>query len=145
MDNLDRYAEVMHHPFDEDSYTDKFINLIFHGNYNGLLAFDRDGSVMRRTSSPELGDNMVFPFFHDGDLKNELFDNMLLVPRRPSQNSSFHHATYKLIMVIVKSYSGEVGTWQLVQKHFRFSSRLSDNCGRHILWARKHVDISIWF
>lgn len=63
---------LMHHPFHEDSYADKFIYLVFRGGYNGLLAFDRDGSVMRKTSFPELGENMVFPFFHDGDLKNEV-------------------------------------------------------------------------
>ncbi|WOH15623.1 hypothetical protein DCAR_0935166 [Daucus carota subsp. sativus] len=54
----------------------KFIDLIlrgkFRGKCHGLLAFDRDGSVVRRSTDPVLSDSMDFPFNPDGNLENEV-------------------------------------------------------------------------
>ncbi|KAL6568131.1 hypothetical protein OROHE_003815 [Orobanche hederae] len=62
---------LMHTPFDRHSYACRFMSVVFHGT-GGLLAFDHDGSVVRVTRNPLLGDSKVFPFHHCGDMDNEV-------------------------------------------------------------------------
>lgn len=61
----------MHPPFDKDTPADKFMRFVF-GSECGLLAFDADGSVVRVTTFPQFGDNKSFPFYHNGDMENEV-------------------------------------------------------------------------
>lgn len=63
---------LMHPPFDRESYAQKLVDCVFHGNHYGLFAFDHDGTVVRSTSYPTVGDDMVFPFYKDGDMKHEI-------------------------------------------------------------------------
>lgn len=67
--SLKKVAEpwLMHPHFPHDSYAGDYINSIFSRDY-GLLAFDRDGSVVRKAGVIELGDSMIFPFYHNVDM-----------------------------------------------------------------------------
>lgn len=66
---------LMHTPFSDDSYAVQFMFDAF-GHQGGLLAFDHDGSVVRVTTKPLLGDSKIFPFYHDGDMENEVLLNV---------------------------------------------------------------------
>ncbi|XP_074375712.1 putative nucleoredoxin 1 [Apium graveolens] len=77
--NYDKKIEApmpwfMHPPLDRGSNVKKYIDHVWPGILTncGLLAFDRDGSVVRMKRDPELGDNMAFPFYQDGDMENEV-------------------------------------------------------------------------
>ncbi|KAL6566489.1 hypothetical protein OROGR_002104 [Orobanche gracilis] len=63
---------LMHPRFDLNSYADKFMYHVFRQT-GGLLAFNRDGLVVRMTTHALLGDSKVFPFYHGGDMRNEVF------------------------------------------------------------------------
>ncbi|XP_074381130.1 putative nucleoredoxin 2 [Apium graveolens] len=67
---------LIHIPFNEDSFGHKFIDDAFRGVNSGLLAFDRDGSVVRRALWPAVGEE-VFPFHVYGDLENEVFADLI--------------------------------------------------------------------
>lgn len=77
----DRVATAMpwliYIPFNEDSFAQKFIDDVFGGAYSGLLAFDRDGSVVRRALYPAVGEK-VFPFHVFDDFENEVFVELIL-------------------------------------------------------------------
>ncbi|KAL8096971.1 putative nucleoredoxin 1 isoform X1 [Apium graveolens] len=62
---------LMHPPFDKNTFADKFMCSVF-GNESGLLAFDADGSVVRVTAFPQFGDNRSFPFYHNGNMEDEV-------------------------------------------------------------------------
>ncbi|KAL6584693.1 hypothetical protein OROMI_003982 [Orobanche minor] len=62
---------LMHTPFDRHSHACRFMSTVFNGT-GGLLAFDHDGSVVRVTRNPLLGDSKVFPYHHCGDMDNEV-------------------------------------------------------------------------
>lgn len=67
---------LTHTSFCEDSIAGKLINSIFCGRDHGLLAFDRDGRVVRRATEAEVGKDMVFPFYKDGDMENEVLKEL---------------------------------------------------------------------
>ncbi|KAK1358237.1 hypothetical protein POM88_051493 [Heracleum sosnowskyi] len=73
---------------DQDSYAITCRNCVWPGNlnldYTGLIAFDRDGSVVRIKKNPELGDSMVFPFYQDGDMENEVLTCVRKKIKRPA-------------------------------------------------------------
>ncbi|KAL6550438.1 hypothetical protein OROMI_020926 [Orobanche minor] len=60
------------HPPCNYSYASKLKGSTSRRDY-GLLAFDRDGSVVRRMKVVEFGDSMIFPFYHNMD-KEVLLD-----------------------------------------------------------------------
>lgn len=67
---------LMYYPFDANSCPGNFVGVVpgGSGSYMRLVAFDRDGSLVRRTRIPTFGD-MVFPFYpggKNGDMKNEV-------------------------------------------------------------------------
>ncbi|KAL6549243.1 hypothetical protein OROHE_009088 [Orobanche hederae] len=66
---------LMYYSFDADSCPGNFIGLVPGGRYVRLVAFDRDGSLVRRTTITSFGNNMVFPFYPGGkigDMKDEV-------------------------------------------------------------------------
>ncbi|XP_074364044.1 putative nucleoredoxin 1-1 [Apium graveolens] len=64
----------MHAHLDQGSEARKYINRVWPDVLTncGLIAFDQDGSIVRMKKDPELGQNMVFPFYQDGDMENEV-------------------------------------------------------------------------
>ncbi|KAL6532645.1 hypothetical protein OROHE_014067 [Orobanche hederae] len=62
---------LMHPPFDRMSGTRQVIDRVFDGCHFGLVAFDRDGRLVRRTRFPVIG-NMVFPFYGRKNMEDEV-------------------------------------------------------------------------
>ncbi|XP_074363261.1 putative nucleoredoxin 1 [Apium graveolens] len=64
----------MHAHLDQGSEARKYINRVWPDVLTncGLIAFDQEGSIVRMKKDPELGQNMVFPFYQDGDMENEV-------------------------------------------------------------------------
>ncbi|KAL6579412.1 hypothetical protein OROMI_009628 [Orobanche minor] len=62
---------LMHPPFDRTSGTRQVIDRVFDGCHFGLVAFDRDGRLVRRTRFPVIG-NVVFPFYGRKNMEDEV-------------------------------------------------------------------------
>ncbi|XP_074377658.1 putative nucleoredoxin 1 [Apium graveolens] len=62
---------LMHPPFDKTSSTRQVIHRVFDGCHFGLVAFDQDGRLVRRTRFPVIG-NTVFPFYRRKDMEDEI-------------------------------------------------------------------------
>ncbi|KAL6557070.1 hypothetical protein OROHE_006946 [Orobanche hederae] len=71
LENLAAPVPWLIHPPCNYSYASKLKGSTFRRDY-GLLAFDRDGSVVRRTKVVEFGDSMIFPFYHNKDMDKEV-------------------------------------------------------------------------
>lgn len=66
---------LMHPPFSNASDAGKVMRRLFYYGENGLVAFDRDGRIVRMTRRLAVG-KMVFPFFDAEKMEDEVLQDM---------------------------------------------------------------------